>query len=133
MDVDFAFICDYADVTNKINALGIGFDTIVAPKVPATHPLLFIVLQLKTSLAEIGEKKMEAHLVDQDGKEIIPPLSGKFNVPRPSSGLESIGRIAVALQNIVFPLYGSYSFLISIDGHEIKRIPLRVIPQPSKP
>jgi hypothetical protein len=132
MDVDFAFICDYAEVTNKVNALGIGFDTIFAPKVPATHPLLFIVVQLKTSLAETGEKRLEAHLVDEDGKEIIAPLIGKFSVPKPAAGLESIGRIAVAFQNIVFPRYGLYSFLISIDGHEIKRIPLRVVSPPSK-
>ena len=30
MTVDFAFVCDYAEVGGKINAMGIGFDTIFA-------------------------------------------------------------------------------------------------------
>ena len=41
MQVDFAFICDYAEATNKINALGIGFDTIMAARVPTRHPHFF--------------------------------------------------------------------------------------------
>ena len=42
MQVDFAFICDYAEATNKINALGIGFDTIMAQKAPVKHPSFFL-------------------------------------------------------------------------------------------
>ena len=34
MDVDFAFVCDYADVSTKINALGIGFDSVFLPQLP---------------------------------------------------------------------------------------------------
>ena len=46
MNLDFAFICDYAEVSGKINALGIGFDTIYSPKVPAKHPLFFLVFHV---------------------------------------------------------------------------------------
>ena len=45
MRVDFAFLCDHAEVSGKINALGIGFDTIYARKVPARHPYFFLVAQ----------------------------------------------------------------------------------------
>lgn len=131
MDIDFAFICDYAEVSTKINALGIGFDTILAPTVPVTHPHLSIVIQLKTSVAEAGEKNLEAHLIDEDGKEVIAPVKGKFNVPKPSAGIESIGRIAMEFHNIPFPKYGLYAFHITIDGHEKCRIPLRVSRPPS--
>ena len=131
MNVDFAFICDYADVTNKINALGIGFDTIFAPKVPTKHPTFFVVLQLRSNLVEAGEKNLEVYLIDEDGKEIVPPLKTKFNIPKPQSGMESIGRLAMRFDNTEFPKYGSYSLHVVVEGHEMVRIPLKISPLPS--
>ena len=37
MRLDFAFLCDYADASGKVHALGIGVDNIYAPQVPARH------------------------------------------------------------------------------------------------
>ena len=56
MHTDFAFVCDAAEATSKINALGIGFDTIYANQVPVRHPHFSIVLQLRSSAAEAGQK-----------------------------------------------------------------------------
>ena len=82
MNVDFAFICDYAEATGKINALGIGFDTIYAPNVPAKHPSFFLVIQLRVNVVEAGEKTLEVRLIDEDGKDIIPTVSGKFSIQK---------------------------------------------------
>ncbi|MGD0352670.1 MAG: hypothetical protein ABSB38_04155 [Dehalococcoidia bacterium] len=131
MNIDFAFICDYADVTNKINALGIGFDTIFAPKVPTKHPNFFVVVQLRTNLVEAGDKNLEVFLIDEDGKEIVPPLRTKFNIPKPQAGTESIGRLAMRFDNTEFPKYGSYSLHVVVEGHEMVRIPLKISPPPS--
>lgn len=130
MNVDFAFICDYAEVPGKINALGIGFDTIHAPKVPATHPHFFLVIQLRASLVEAGEKKLEVRLIDEDGTDIIPTLSAKFTISKPAAGTESIGRIALEFGNVVFPRYCSYSLHATVEGHEMVRVPLKVSPPP---
>jgi len=99
MKLDFAFICDYAEATRKINALGIGFDTIYAPKVPCKHPSFFLVIQLRANVVEAGEKNLEVRLIDEDGKDIIPAIGGKFSIPKPSAGTESIGRIAMQFGN----------------------------------
>jgi hypothetical protein len=131
VNVDFAFICDYADVTNKINALGIGFDTIFAPKIPTKHPTFFVVLQLRTNVVEAGEKNLEVYLIDEDGKEIVPPLKTKFNIPKPQAGTESIGRLAMRFDNTEFPKYGAYSMHVVVEGHEMVRIPLKISPPPS--
>ena len=56
MQVDFAFICDYAESGGKVNVMGIGFDTIFPKQVPVTHPQFFIVAQFRGSFAEEGEK-----------------------------------------------------------------------------
>ena len=49
MEVNFAFLCDYADQSGaKMTAIGIGFDTIYATRVPAVHALFFSVISLKS-------------------------------------------------------------------------------------
>jgi len=126
MQVDFAFICDYAEATNKVNALGIGFDTIMSSRVPVRHPNFFLVTQLRANVVEAGEKNFEVHLIDEDGKEIIPPIKGKLNIPRPPAGTESTGRIAMRFDGVEFPKYGTYSMHLLVEGHEMSRIPLRV-------
>jgi len=127
---DFAFICDYAEVAGKINALGIGFDTIYAPNVPAKHPSFFLVMQLRANVVEAGEKNLAVHLIDEDGRDIIPALRGKFSIPKPTGGTESIGRIAMQFYNVEFPRYGSYSLHVVVEGHEMFDVPLKVSPPP---
>ena len=133
MQVDFAFICDYAEATNKINALGIGFDTIMAQKIPARHPNFFLVMQLRANTVEAGEKNFEVALIDDEGREVLTPLKGKLNIPRPPSGTESTGRLAMRFDSVEFPKYGSYSLHVVVEGHEMVRIPLRVITAPPAP
>ncbi|MDP2719538.1 MAG: hypothetical protein Q8P44_06900 [Dehalococcoidia bacterium] len=126
MNVDFAFICDYAEVTGKINAMGIGFDTIYAPQVPYKHPHFFLVVQLRTSVTEAGEKNLEVDIIDEDGTDVIPKLKGKFNIPQKGAGPERIGRLAMEFNNVEFPKYGTYSLHAVVEGHEMVRVPLKV-------
>lgn len=130
MNVDFAFICDYAQVAGKINALGIGFDTIYAPKVPTKHRQFFLVMQLRANVVEAGDKNLEVSLIDEDGKDIMPVVRGKFSIPKPEIGTESKGRIAMEFGNVEFPRYGVYSLHVVVEGLEVVRIPLRVSPPP---
>ena len=132
MNIDFAFICDYADVTGKINALGIGFDTIYAATVPCKHNLFFLVIQLRANSFEAGEKQVEVNLIDEDGKNVIPPLKGNLKMPKPVSATESVSRLALQFNNVEFPRYGSYSLHTIVDGHEMVRVPLKVS-EPPKP
>ena len=126
MKVDFAFICDYADARGKINALGIGFDTIYAPKVPVKHPIFSFVLQLRASLLDIGTKTIEVHLIDENGNDIIPAVNRTIQIRRPAIGTESIARVAMQFGNVKFPGYGSYSIRAVLDDNEIARVPLNV-------
>ena len=53
MDVDFGFLCDYAQqAASKITALGIGFEIIYAPNVPVRHDSMSLVTRLRASVAE---------------------------------------------------------------------------------
>ena len=133
MKIDFAFICDYADTSGaKINALGIGFDTINAPSVPVRHNLFFLVFQIRANVVEAGEKNIVVSLIDDDGKDIIPPLNAKITISKPPAGTESVGRVAMAFNGVVFPKYGSYSLHAVVDGHDMVDVQMRVS-QPPKP
>jgi Family of unknown function (DUF6941) len=130
MKVDFAFICDYADAMGKINALGIGFDTIFAQKVPIKHPIFCFVLQLRASSLEAGMKRLEVYLNDEQGKNIIPVLRKEIKMTRPITGAESVAKVALHFRNVEFPRYGSYSIHAILDSNEIASIPLKVNPPP---
>jgi len=128
MEVNFAFLCDYADQSGgKMTAIGIGFDTIYAAKMPAAHPLFFSVISMKFSTTEVGQKRIGMRLIDQDGQNVIPPMDTTVNVlPPPSGFLYRTQRIALALQGVTFQKYGDYSISWLLDGQELKSVNLKV-------
>ena len=76
MEVNFSFLCDYADNSGgKLTAVGIGFDTIYTRTVPATHPMLYAVAGLQFSSVETGSKQIGIRIVDADGNEIAPAVN----------------------------------------------------------
>jgi hypothetical protein len=115
-------------------AIGIGFDTIYAVKVPATHPLFYSVISIKFSATEAGPKRVGMHLIDEDGNSIVPPLDTTINVnPPPPGFLYRNQRIALAMHGVTFPRYGDYIVSWLVDGQEIKTVPLKVAQPPAPP
>ncbi len=134
MNIDYAFICDHAEAGDKVHALGIGFDTIFAREIPATHPHFCLVVQLRSSVGEAGEKEASVRLIDADGADVMQPVSVKLNIaPPPRGSTESVTRMVVGAHNVRFPRYGSYSLHLVLQGNELVRIPLRVAPAPARP
>ena len=134
MHVDFAFICDYAEARDKVNALGIGFERIFAQKVPAKHPHFSVVVQLKFTRTEAGPKDIQVHLTDADGTDIIPAVNGQItvNVPPPGT-LESTTRLVMEFNNVEFKTYGDYAIRVDVATQEMVSIPLNVSPPPQNP
>ena len=131
MHVDFGFICDYAEVGNKINALGIGFDTIRAAQVPYVHPLFHLVVQLRGNVTEAGSKKVKLTMIDADGNELMHPQEGELALARPEAGTEALARMNFVLRNIRFPHYGPYSLHVGVDGHDMHEARLNVVKPPA--
>ncbi len=130
MNTDFAFICDAAEAGAKINALGIGFDTIYAAQVPVRHPHFSLVLQLRASVAEAGQKRIEVSLLDEDGKNLISPVQGQFNLPRTEGRTYTIGRFVMEFNNVEFKAYGLFTVAVTVESMEIASIPFRVMATP---
>jgi hypothetical protein len=130
MKTDFAFICDFAEAGAKIDALGIGFDTIFAPQLPVRHPHFSLVLQLRASTAEAGQKRIEVSIVDDDGKDLIQPVQGGFNLPRAEGRAYSLGRFVMEFNSIEFKAYGQYTVTVTVEGIEVASIPFRLAESP---
>ena len=134
MDVAFSFVCDYADNSSKLTAVGIGFDTIYAPEIPLTHPVFYVVAAFRFSAVETGQKTVEVHIINADGGDIVPPLRTQIDVGRPAVGYRNnVRRMALGLHGVTFPDYGDYEIAWLIDGHQASLIPLKVAPPPNEP
>lgn len=133
MEINFAFLCDYADQSGgKMSAIGIGFDTIYTRSVPATHPLFFSVISIKFSTTEVGVKRLGMRLIDADGQGIVLPINATINVTAPPTGLlYKTQTIALAMHGVNFPRFGDYAISWLVDGQEVKSIPLKVAKPPS--
>jgi hypothetical protein len=128
--IDFAFLCDFAEATVKLNALGIGFDTIYAPQTPCMHPHFSLVFQLRSSVVEAGQKAVEIHLIDEDGKDVTAPIQRQINIPRGNSA-DVIGRVVMEFVNIEFKRYGTYSVRVAVDRNEVIELMFRVAQPPA--
>jgi hypothetical protein len=129
MHVDYAFICDYAEAKDKVNALGIGFERIFAPKVPVKHLHFSIVVQLKFTRTEAGNKDVQVHLTDADGTDVIPAINGQITVNAPPPGiLESATRLVMEFGNVEFKSYGDYAVRVNVATQEVVSIPISVTP-----
>lgn len=133
MNIDFAFICDYAEASGKLNALGIGFDTIYASQLPARHLHFSLVLQIRSTTVEAGQKKIQVNVIDEDGQDVIPAVQGQLNFPRAEGSAHSTGRFVLEFGNLEFKHYGSYLVPVAIEGVEVASLPFRVAERPKTP
>ena len=135
MNVEYAFLCDYASPSDKLTAVGIGIDSIYAEVLPAIHPQLFVVLALKFTASETGRKRaFEVHFQDADAKDIISPIAGNLDTLAPAEGMSyRTHRIVNGLYGLKLEQFGNYQVSWLIDGNEVHALHFRVIQRPRTP
>ncbi|HZQ10621.1 MAG TPA: hypothetical protein VFD70_28840 [Anaerolineae bacterium] len=132
MQLRIAALADYTNITGngKLNILGI-FSQIYADNVPVTHSQMQFVVQLAFEPIEVGDKKIRIVLQDADAREILA-LDGMLNIQKQDSPDPVVVNQILVLQNVVFPHYGSYEFVIEVDGETLPaHVPLDVLPTPA--
>ena len=133
MDVDFAFLADYAmESGGKLNALGLGIDTLYAASLPATHPVMTLAARIRYSSAEAGDKELSVRMVDADGKNVIPPIDRGLSLGAPE-GLTGTAQIVIQLLGVRFEAFGQYAVQLAIGGQSIANINLSVIERTAEP
>lgn len=130
METEFAFLCDYAQQDAKLNAIGIGWDTIMAPELPVRHTIMTFVARLRGSVAETGIKDVTLRIIDADGQDLIPPVEQQmqFNVQSPA--LFGFLNVVVQLGGLEFQTYGAYAIHLLLSGNELARAGFQVAQPP---
>lgn len=144
-----AFLADSAEaVQGKIYALGIGWNAIFSPVFPVTHPRLALGITIQVPYTATNQMHtVTVHLETEDGARVrlgmnaqpgseptpILELGGGFNVGRPPmlvAGDEQVVPFAMTIDQLYFEAPGMFAWVVSIDGHEMKRIPMRLTTLP---
>ena len=126
MDVEVFTLCDAAaDYQGRLSILGI-FDTIFAASLPATHPQCSVALRIRFSKVEEGKHSLTLHIVDYDGKMIIPPLNGEFGIQLTGNDQHGTVNLVLNLQGLTFNRLGEYAVNLAIDSHELDTLPFLV-------
>lgn len=132
MQLRIAALADYTNVTDngKLNILGI-FSQIHAAQVPAVHPQMQFVAQFAFEPMEAGDKSIRIVLQDADANELLT-MEGHLNLQGSGSPDPLVVNQILILQNVVFPQYGSYEFVIEVDGETLPaHVPVDILPAPT--
>ncbi|WP_062201958.1 DUF6941 family protein [Demequina salsinemoris] len=140
-----SFLCDSAEVVQgKIYALGAGWNVINVRTFPAVHRRLTVAATVHVPFTSTNEAhRFEIKLLTEDGKEHpiglrmgdegkpvpVHGVGGEFTLGRPPhlvDGDEQIAPFAFPFDGLRFPAAGMFSWVISIDGEEAARLPMRV-------
>lgn len=145
MEVD-AFLADSAEsVQGKIYALGVGWSSIFATTFPARHPRIAVGIVITVPYTATNHAhRLVLHLEDQDGQRLaigerpgeapgetvgVLELGGEFNVGRPPllpPGDSQAVCLAMTIDGLVFQKPDMLTWVITIDGTVLKRLPMRV-------
>jgi hypothetical protein len=144
MRVD-AFLADTAEVVNnKIYALGMGWNTIYARGFPVIHRRLAVSLTVHVPFTDTNTgHKLEVRLVTEDGKDhpiglrqdtdgnpaAVTAMGGEFTLGRPPTlvdGDDQIACFSFVIEAMRFEEPGKFEWVVSIDGEESTRLPMRV-------
>lgn len=129
MQIRIAALADYTNLTNngKLNILGI-FSQIHASSVPTVHAQMHFVMQLAFEPYETGEKKIRIALQDEDGEQVLG-VEGVLNIAPTASPDPIVVNQILPMQNVVFPHFGSYEFVVEVDGETLPtQVPVDILP-----
>lgn len=112
MNVKYSFVCDAANIaqSGNLNVLGI-FKSINAVQFPCVYPRFMYIAHIEFHRSETGKHKFKLNFINDDGKEILPPMYGEINV-NPQNPFTNI---MVNINGATFPKPGAYQIDLNID------------------
>lgn len=120
----YSFFCDAANIdsSGKVSALGI-FTSINTTKLPVTHTSMTFVACIEGRSSEAGRHPFRINFIDDDGKDVIPPMQGELEVTQAT--LNAI--LILSLNSVTFPQPGTYSMDLVVDNQVLASENLAVI------
>jgi hypothetical protein len=137
MELDHVVLADVVSPRpdGKIDLHGVGWDTIFAAAVPATHPRMDVVIRFLLSAQEVeAAHRVVVTLLATDGLELARIQADVAPLPPDQRGALPAGRrigigMLLTLAGVTFPNYGAYSLVITWDGTEVRE-PIRLFVEP---
>ena len=131
VNVEVFVLCDAAtDSQGKLNILG-AFDTLFVASVPATHSQCSVAARLRWERIEGEDHRIAIHVVNQDGKPVIPPLEGNIKVSFPQNASTAVTNIILNIQGLKLDSFAEHSVDLVVDSKHEASLPLYVKPVPS--
>lgn len=134
MDVTFAVLADYANVTRegKLNIMGI-FDRVFTRQLPARFPPMQLVIRLEADFAELdAEHSVRVQLGAPDGDPVFD-IDGTFTPRGGQPGQKTSVNHILQLGNVPLQQTGQHRILVWIDGDLKREVPLHVVQAPDAP
>jgi hypothetical protein len=145
MEID-AFLADsVVAAEGKLYVQGAGWNIIYVRSFPSRHSRIGVGIIIQVPYTATNQThKLEVHIEDSDGQIIAlgdaPPgiesedgkiyrLEGEFNVGRPPllpPGDEQVVPLAINVDGMVFEKPDRLNLVISVNGHKMKRLGVRV-------
>lgn len=124
MEIEIFTLADFAqDNNSKLTIVG-TFDSIQSKQFPVAHPACSIACRLRFGVKEVGGHEFKLRLIDSEGKEMMPTITGNINIGNPPNGQFSSINIVVNFNQLKFDTAGRYSFELFIDDDWKSGLPL---------
>lgn len=124
MMLEFCFLCDYVDVTDRglLNIYGGAIHRLSFTKLPEERPLMLAMSIEYDPIEDSGFHRLEARVIDGNSRDSMCPEIVETSFPRDKRfyGMD------IKLHPF-FSRYGEHSVEVSVDGHHLTSIPLNVI------
>ena len=137
MELDYLVLADVISPRpdGKLDLHGVGWDTIFAGAVPASHPRMDVAVRFLLSHQEVEvAHTVVLALVGEDGAELARINAEMAPVPEETRATIAVGRklgigLILTLAGVVFPAYGAYQLVVTWDGTEARE-PVRLFVSP---
>ncbi len=137
-----AFLADsVTSAGGKLYVLGAGWNALNAGGFPARHDRIGIGVLIRVPTSQAGRPHtLGLRLLGADGKDRsfgtapdgseVRTLEAQFGVGPPGE-LEGTVAIALNVDGLVFETAGTYTFVLAVDGSDLKRLPFGVQTTPA--
>ena len=120
MILEIFTLCDAATVhAGKMNILG-SFDTLSAESFPAQHTDCVVACKMRTTPEDHERVDIEMHIIDPDGKDVIPPVSNRLE------GGSRLHNHLWHIRGFPLPMPGTFYVDLLANGVLLARNPLFV-------
>lgn len=101
-----------------------GIDRLVGGSLPVLFQAVLAV-RFDAGIVDRGEHRYDLGCMDEDGKEVMQRVWGRFTTPEGGAPYHYMVRLSLAFSN-----YGHHVFFVRIDNVELDSWTLRVMPSP---